>query len=307
LRIARVIEVTDGSTIYMQPVWSPDGNKLAFTRSGFTGLYVRNADGSGPITEITSADYSGYKPVWTSDSKGLVMRTRTGVVGQRISYIDVATGEVRLLEEGAGHPTQPEMNVYGDVAVDVDGQAKVLNESTESLENKDGYYSEEKPASRDLRLERDENNPGMWVVIEGDGTQRMQLPHRGLLASLSPTRERVAFLQGDGNLYVSYRDGAGKVSLGRGSGDWDWSPDGESIVYVGDEEDNGLTTTASELFVADCETGAVTQLTSTPGIVEMFPRWSPEGMRIAYSTHRAGKICVALLERANSVTNALIR
>ena len=36
LRIARVIEVTDGSTEYMQPIWSPDGNKLVFTKPSFT-------------------------------------------------------------------------------------------------------------------------------------------------------------------------------------------------------------------------------------------------------------------------------
>ena len=296
LRIARVIEVTDGSTIYMQSVWSPDGTKLAFTKSGFTGLYVRNADGSGPIQEITSAAYSGYKPVWTSDSKGIVIRTRTGIVGQSISYIDVGTGEVRVLEGQARHPKQPEMNPYGDVTVDVDGQAKVLNESTESLDDKDGYYSGEKPASRDLHLERDENNPGMWVVIEGDGTQRIQFPHRALLASLSPTRDWIAFLPGDGNLYVSHLDGSGKTSLGRGSGDWDWSPDGARLVYVGAIREGEGTTLASELFVANADGTGVVQISDTPDIVEMFPSWSPDGTRIAYSTHRAGKICVAILE-----------
>jgi len=213
VRIMRVIEVTDGSTIYMQPVWAPDGNKLAFTKLQFSGIYVRNADGSGPIQEITSADYSGYQPVWTSDSRGIVIRTRTGIVGQRISYIDVETGEVKVLEERALHPEQPKRNVYGDVTIDVDGQAKVLDNETASLESKDGYYSNDRPASRDLRLERDERDSGTWVVIEGDGTRRMDFPHRALLADLSPTRDRVAFLQGDGNLYVSHLDGSGKVSL----------------------------------------------------------------------------------------------
>ncbi len=60
LRIAKVIEVTDGSTFYMQPIWSPDGKRLAFAGDGFTGIYVRNADGTGPIKELTSADYFGW-------------------------------------------------------------------------------------------------------------------------------------------------------------------------------------------------------------------------------------------------------
>jgi Tol biopolymer transport system component len=296
LRVARVIEVTDGSTEYMQPIWSPDGKKLAFTKSSFTGIYVRSADGSGPIREVTSADYSGFRPTWTSDSKGIVGRTRTGIVGQRISYTDVETGEVKILDEHAAHPGQPERNVYGDVAVDVDGQAKVLDKATGGLESKEGYYTRDRPASRDLRLERDDRDSGRWFLLEGDGTRRMEFPHRALLASLSPTHERVAFLQRDGNIYVSGVDGSAMVSLGRGAADWDWSSDGKRLVYVGAEEDNGYTTTASELFVATSDGSKVTHLTSTSDVVEIFPRWSPDGMRIAYSTARTGKICVAILE-----------
>ena len=206
-RIARVIEVTDGSKIYTQPVWSPDGTKLAFsTLPGFGGVYIRNADGSGPITEITSADYSGYEFVWA----------------------------------------------------------------------KDAYHPDDKPTFRDLRIERDERDSGIWIVFERDSTPGTEFPHRALLADLSPTGDRIAFLQGDGNIYVSNLDGSARVSLGRGAGDWDWSPDGRLIVYVGAEEDDGHATTASELFIANAETGLAAQLTATPDIVETFPRWSPD-------------------------------
>jgi Tol biopolymer transport system component len=280
----------------MQPIWSPDGTKLAFTKLQFAGVYVRNADGSGPIRELTSADYSGHQPVWTSDSRGIVIRSRTGIVGQGISYVDVETGEVRVLEEQATHPGQPERNVYGDVMIDVDGERTVLDLATVSLESRDGYYSDERPASRDLRIERSEGDRGTWVIMAGDGTQRVEFPHRALLAGLSPSRDRVAFLQGDGNLYLSNLDGSGKACFGRSSGDWDWSPDGRTIVFVGAVEDNGYTITASELFVAGPSTGGAAQLSDTPGTIEMFPSWSPDGRRIAYSTHRAGKICVAVLE-----------
>ena len=165
LRIARVIEVTDGSTIYMQPVWSPDGTKLAFTRDPqFTGLYVRNADGSGPIREITSAAYAGYEPVWTSDSKAVVLRVRTGPVGQSIASINVETGEVKELVEHAAHPGQPSRNAFGDVIVDVDGEMKVLATGTGTLESIDSYYSGERPSSLDVRLEIDFRNRKMWIV-----------------------------------------------------------------------------------------------------------------------------------------------
>ncbi len=296
LRIARVIEVTDGSRIYTQPVWSPDGTKLAFsTLPGFGGVYIRNADGSGPIKELTSADYSGFKPVWTSDSKGIVIRTRTGVVGQSISYIDIETGEVKARER-ALHPRHPEMNVYGDIVIDVDGETRILDDSTASLEDKDEYYSDDRPASRDLRFERSKSDSKAWVIVEGDGTKVMDFPYRAGLASMSPTRDRIAFYGRDSNLYVSHLDGSGKISLGAGSAVWDWSPDGRWIVFAGAKVEKEGALTAAELFVANTNTGNLLQLTDTPDVVEMLPRWSPDGTRIAYSTSMAGKICVAFLE-----------
>jgi Tol biopolymer transport system component len=296
LRIARVIEVTDGSKRYTQPVWSPDGTKLAFsTIPGFSGIYIRNADGSGPIKQVASDFYSGFNLVWTSDSKGIVIRARTDAGRRSITYIDIETGEVRD-QERVPHPAPPVMNVYGDVAIDVVGGTKILDDSTGRFEDADEYYSDERPASADLRLERDRGDSRKWVIVEGDGTTIMEFPHRSLLASMSPTRDRIAFLGEGQNLYVSRLDGSEKVHLGSGDVDWDWSPGGEFIVYVGAVEDDGHNTTASELFVADVETGRVTQLTDTPDIIEIFPRWSPDGTRIAYSTHSAGKICVAILE-----------
>jgi len=110
----------------MQPIWSPDGKKLAFTGDGFTGIYVRNADGTGPIKEL-SADYSGYKPMWTSDSRAIVVRTRRGIVGQSISLIDVETGEVRELARWVAHPGQPERNIHRDIVVEIGAEEQLLS------------------------------------------------------------------------------------------------------------------------------------------------------------------------------------
>jgi Tol biopolymer transport system component len=65
---------------------------------------------------------------------------------------------------------------------------------------------------------------------------------------------------------------------------------------VGAIQQGDGTTIASELFVANADGSGVVQISDTPSVVEDFPVWAPDGMRIAYSTHRAGKICVAVLE-----------
>jgi hypothetical protein len=297
LRIARMIEVTDGSTFYMQPIWSPDGRKLTFTKSGFSGLYVRSADGSGRIQEITSEDYSGYNPVWTSDSKAIVLRTRTGTLGQRLTCVDVETGDVQVLVERAVHPRQPERNAYGDITVDLDGETKVLDRETGTFETPDEYYPRGQSPPPGVSLEMDFKSNTL-TVIEGDGDRRAEFPHKVILASLSPTHDKIAFKLGDGNIYVSGLDGSSMVSIGRGSA-WDWSPDGRRLVYLGAYEQNEYSVTATELFVVNADGTGLTQLTHTPDQVEYYPVWSPDGMKIAYSIDNTGKILVAILEEVD--------
>jgi dipeptidyl aminopeptidase/acylaminoacyl peptidase len=294
LRITSVIEVTDGSTFYMQPIWSPDGRRLAFTRSSFGGVYVRNSDGSGPIKEITSAAFSGYKPVWTSDSEAIVLRTRTGVVGQSITIADVETGEITTLVERAAHPGQPTRNADGDITVVLDGGKRVLDRETGTLEPPDEYYSGGGSRPLDVSLEMDYRHNRMWV-IERDGTTRTEFPHEVLLANLSPAKDQVLVRLPDG-WYVSRFDGSGMVDLGPGAR-WDWSPDGNRLVYLGDIEEDEWTVTGAELFVVNADGTGLTQLTHTPDQVEDYPVWSPDATRIAYSTVHSGKILVAILEK----------
>lgn len=55
----------------------------------------------------------------------------------------------------------------------------------------------------------------------------------------------------------------------------DWSPDGESVVYVSYQKD------ALELWLLDLATGKTEQLTSG-GAVNLEPRWSPDGKGIVF-------------------------
>jgi PKD repeat protein len=52
-----------------EPAWSPDGRRIAFTRSGgaATGIYVMDADGSNPVQRTTS----GRSPTWSPDGVSL--------------------------------------------------------------------------------------------------------------------------------------------------------------------------------------------------------------------------------------------
>jgi len=68
--------LTSGSATDSEPVWSPDGAKIAFTRNH--AIYVMNADGTG-LTRLTSDAVFVGGPAWSPD-------------GQRIAFAELNGG-----------------------------------------------------------------------------------------------------------------------------------------------------------------------------------------------------------------------
>jgi Tol biopolymer transport system component len=78
-----------------QPVWSPDGTKIAFASlRAFDGsnnpntnliqnIWVMNADGSQPtpLTQLTAADAASFDPVWSPDGGKILFDSRRSLDG----------------------------------------------------------------------------------------------------------------------------------------------------------------------------------------------------------------------------------
>lgn len=74
------VNVTNDAGNDVDPVWSPDGNKLAFasSRDGDNEIYVVNADGTG-LTKLTNNAFDDREPDWSPNGDYLIFRTnRTG-------------------------------------------------------------------------------------------------------------------------------------------------------------------------------------------------------------------------------------
>jgi Tol biopolymer transport system component len=81
---AEAVRLTTAAGPDVDPAWSPDGSKLAFTsqRDGQSEIYVMSAEGSGQ-TRLTTNGASDYQPTWSSD-------------GQRIAFVSDRDGNPEI-------------------------------------------------------------------------------------------------------------------------------------------------------------------------------------------------------------------
>jgi Tol biopolymer transport system component len=100
----------------------------------------------------------------------------------------------------------------------------------------------------------------------------------------SPDSQEVVYSMG-GSLWRQKIDARTAQQITDGPGyDYqpDWSPDGNSVVYVSYQKD------AMELWLLDLASGQSQQLTSG-GAVNVEPRWSPDGKRIVFVSTQYNK------------------
>jgi Tol biopolymer transport system component len=59
----------------INPVWSPDGKRIAYTANpkGHLDIYIKNADGSGQAEPLTSSEVTKYADDWSPDGRTLSM------------------------------------------------------------------------------------------------------------------------------------------------------------------------------------------------------------------------------------------
>src|SRR4030095_8660936 len=96
-------QLTTGKLPATSPAFSPNGNRIAFTRLG-SGLFTLKVDGSG-LRRLTSGKRDNY-PVWSRDGKRIAFVR--ALRGQwRLHVMSVSGGKARLLRQAppAGRPT----------------------------------------------------------------------------------------------------------------------------------------------------------------------------------------------------------
>jgi len=300
-RLVDVTPITDGKEEYCNPVWSPDGRKIAFTKVGYRGIYVINPDGSD-LREVTS-DVWGYGFSWSPDSREIVYHTDKhewpGGKLEVTDFIKVANVESRRVRT----IWETKETVHFPVWLKSD-RIWFLTHNT-SVSHLVGRLGKRISGRVDEKVVYTTPPPDEQIwIMNADGTGRKQLTFghdaRYHGPKLSPDQTKILSLCSIKDFGGVYRimdiDGSNFVDLDLRTSGARWSPDSRYIIYQL-TRDSEFTIEASELYVIRADGTGKTQLTNTPDEIELDPHWSPDGKRIAYCSLSSGRIFVATIER----------
>lgn len=307
------VALTSGPYRSSHPVWSPDGERIAFAsdRHGNPDLFVMNASG-GPVTRLTYYG-SAAAPAIAAD-----LPMAFSPDGRRIFFSSRRLGDPVAdaidSHKGLGAPVIPQLySVAGvggrakmelatpalDVAFDADG-GRMLYTSQTSIENewrgedrdahfsRDGesfYWLSERGGAFNVwrralgggeaeQITFHEQWPVRFLSGANDGT--LAYAWNGELWTLAPGASeprRVEVSIRQGNLV----HGSSTRSVNKDATEIAGSPDGDELAIIA----------RGELFVVSQETGNTRRITNTVA-AERFVSYSPDGRALLYASDRNG-------------------
>jgi Tol biopolymer transport system component len=242
--------LTNNPAADYDPVWSPDGSKIAFDthRDGNWRVYVMNADGSG-LSNLTNNPGGDVSPAWSPD-------------GTKIAFISGRDGNAEVYV----------MNADGTAPVNLTNNPAI-----------DGgpVWSPDGTKIAFVRLSSDDTSPGDIYVMNADGSSVRNLtnnPADDHEPVWSPDGAKIAFAtyrdayRGETQeIYVMNADGSGLLNLTNNPAFDDrplWSPDGTKILFVSNRDGN------TDIYVINPDGSGLHNLTNNPAS-DFAPAWRP--------------------------------
>ena len=280
--------VTDGSLYFMNPRWSPDGKKLAFTETKYKGIWILELKKKNFI-QVTDELGAGFGFQWSMDSKEILCRVSKQDGYRRfhaVKIFNIETNKIQQLTDyrslmtGLPRWAKNDREVYlasnkGLELFQTESKSQ-LTSTVKSSNKQIIYYVNE----RGINVQEDNKLVLSEKPVEG----------QYLNSVVSPDGAKLAFEILGGNMFVFNIKTKRTKDLGIGNNPR-WSPDSRKLVYM-ITEDDGHNFTKSDVYVININGSGKTNLTNTSDLLEQNPSWSPDGKKIAFDEMSSGKIYV---------------
>lgn len=277
---------------YTNPVWSPDGTKIAFTSARYQGLWIAGADGKN-IKKITDED-AGFGFSWSSNSQAILTRiSRYENLRKKHS--------IMVYHTDGREPTQvtPFRSKMYSLPSWAQFDQKVILVTGNKIESFDSGIEV------DSRQKLTTSQP--FYVLKQNDIAKGKVPENSLdnispfddatylNLQVSPDGQKLAFEVLGGHLYVMNIDGSGLTDLGIGNRP-KWSPESDYVIAMV-AEDDGHNYERSDIYAFKIDGSERVNLTPSTDLIAMNPSWSPDGTKVAFNDPEKGNIYTIPLDR----------
>ena len=275
--------------VAMNPVYSPDGSKIAYTKSNFQGIWIYELL-SQSTYQLTDESAAGFAFKWSADSKSMLTRVSKYEEMRRYNALKGFDVDIRESKQITEYRTMmPYLPIWADgdskVYLPVKGDDEIF------LSNK-----QKNNLTTNNIVTFEKNNKIVIKNLSNNSEQSFEPVKDGqyINISIAPDGAKIVFEVVGGNLFTMHIDGTNLTDIGKGNRPR-WSFESNKIIYM-ITEDDGHDYTASDIYIINADGTQKINLTNTNDLIEMNPCFAPDTKSIVFDVVNDGSIYLMNIE-----------